>query len=429
MCEAVQTDCERHANLIAPSHLIAPSTLFGPGVNPRPAMLHDFLDANRIALVDRCRDRAAARRAPHPSPGGVEHAIPAFLAQVIETLRLEDPLDWKNARTATVFGPDAFRLESDIGATAAKHGHEMLLQGFAIDDIVHGYGDLAQAVVELAIEKAQPIAPEAFGILVRCADRAIAGAASEFCRRRDRLIAATDGRAMGERLGLVTEELCGLVNTALLSFVAIKEGGVGLRGATSGVLERSLVSLNELIALALMEGRLATGEPAHLDRIAAERFIAEARVAASLEATSKGCELTVVPVERGLAFQADRHLLLSAVAGLLHNALEQSHPRGQVWLRAHATVERVLIEVEDQGGGIPEGGVAPELRAPAGGSSRDAASRGLHASCRAVEAMGGSLGIRDMPGVGCVFTIDLPRRANEVASNTSPRAGSPGASD
>jgi len=383
--------------------------------------LHDFLDANRTALVDRCRDRAAARRAPRPLAGGLDHGISILLGQVIETLRLEHFADGKNGRTAAAFGPDAFRLESEIGDAAAKHVHELLLRGCAVDEVVHGYGDLAQAVAELAIEKSEPIAPEAFALMVRCVDRAIANAVTEFYRRRDRLIAAADGRTMGERLGLVTEELRVLVNTALLSFVAIKEGGVGLRGATSAVLERSLVGLSELVAQTLMEVRLATGEPAHLDEVAAERFIAEVRVAASLEATSKGCELTVFPVERGLAFQGDRQMLLSAVLGLLHNALEQSPPRGQVWLRAHATAERVLIEVEDQGGGISEGARASALLAPAGGSSRGVPSLRIHASRRAVEAMGGNLGIRDMPGVGSVFTIDLPRRAKEVASHAIQR--------
>ena len=34
---------------------------------------------------------------------------------------------------------------------------------------------------------------------------------------------------------------------------------------------------------------------------------------------------------------------------------------------------------------------------------------GLSISRKAIEAMGGNLAVRDLPGKGCVFTIDMPR--------------------
>ena len=40
----------------------------------------------------------------------------------------------------------------DISATAAKHGHDMLEQGFSPSQVVHDYGDVCQMITEMAIE-------------------------------------------------------------------------------------------------------------------------------------------------------------------------------------------------------------------------------------------------------------------------------------
>ena len=50
-------------------------------------MLHEFLDANRKEVIERCRERVARRPAPHPTPQEVEHGVRLFLAELIETLR------------------------------------------------------------------------------------------------------------------------------------------------------------------------------------------------------------------------------------------------------------------------------------------------------------------------------------------------------
>ena len=359
-------------------------------------MLHEFLDANRTALVDRCRIRVAGRLAPRPIPGGLEHGVAAFLGQVVQAIRLEHDHGAIEGGAAA-FGPAAFRLETQIGATAAKHGHELLLHGFTVEQVVHDYGDLAQAIVELAGEEREPIPQAAFGILARCLDAATAGAVTEFYRQRDRLIAHTDSRAMGERLALLAQELRGLINTVTLSYVAIKEGGVGLHGATSAVLETSLVALNDLMEHELRDVRVALGAPAKSNRVAVERFMAEATVAASLKARSRGCQLTVASVEPGLVMEVDVQMLHSALFDVVQNALETTRPNGQVWLKARASEDRVLIEVEDRCGGL--GGVPRR----SGWGRDDGISR------RAIEAMGGSLRFQDLPGLGCVSTIDLPR--------------------
>jgi signal transduction histidine kinase len=45
------------------------------------------------------------------------------------------------------------------------------------------------------------------------------------------------------------------------------------------------------------------------------------------------------------------------------------------------------------------------------GTDRSGLGLGLSIARRGVEADGGMLTVRDIPGIGCVFTIELPRRA------------------
>ncbi len=45
------------------------------------------------------------------------------------------------------------------------------------------------------------------------------------------------------------------------------------------------------------------------------------------------------------------------------------------------------------------------------GADKSGLGLGLSISRRAIEANGGTLGVRDVPGVGCVFAIDLRRAA------------------
>jgi len=47
-----------------------------------------------------------------------------------------------------------------------------------------------------------------------------------------------------------------------------------------------------------------------------------------------------------------------------------------------------------------------------GGADKSGLGLGLSICRRSVEANNGILSVRDVPGCGCVFTIDLPRRSS-----------------
>ena len=51
-------------------------------------------------------------------------------------------------------------------------------------------------------------------------------------------------------------------------------------------------------------------------------------------------------------------------------------------------------------------------------ADRSGLGLGLTIARRAVETIGGTLRVRNLPGVGCVFTVELPR-LGEAASRAS----------
>jgi signal transduction histidine kinase len=214
-----------------------------------------------------------------------------------------------------------------------------------------------------------------------------------------------------ERLGVFTHEVRGLLNTAVLSFDVIKKGMVGLSGSTGAIHARSLAGLAALVERSLAEVRLAAGAP-RLERVLVGEFMEEIEVSALMLAEGHGLALEVSSADPDVVIDADRQLLASAVSNLLQNAFKFSKPKGTVTLTTRATKDRVSIDVSDQCGGLPPGKV-DELFRPftRGSSDRTGLGLGLSIALSSTRANSGELYVTDVPGIGCVFTIDLPRRS------------------
>lgn len=364
-------------------------------------MLRDFIAANRAELIERCRLRVAKRRAPRPTPHELEYGVPLFVDQLAVILGGSDP-------------SRAEAEDAEMDRTAGEHGKELLRHEFTIEQVVHDYGDLFQVITGLAVEKGKSITVPEFSVLHRRLDEAIAAAVGEWSRGREIDIGSHHTTHLNERLGMLGHEMRNQLNTAILALAAIKGGGVGYSGATAGALDRSLIGMRNLIDRTLSEVRLqAAGDAArrHREPIEVASFLEDVQVAAALEASSLKCELTVLPVDPGLMVEADRHLLAGAVANLLQNAFKFTRKGGHVLLRAEAKRDRILIEVEDECGGLPPG-TQEGLFKPfeqAGRSDPKGVGLGLAISRKSVEADGGELSVRDIPGHGCVFRIELPR--------------------
>jgi signal transduction histidine kinase len=372
-------------------------------------VLHEFLTTNKADLIERCRLKVAKRPAPQVPAKELAHGIPRFLDQLIETLEVEQTSE--PMRTRKVSGPaGGGAVVSEIAATAALHGRELSEQGFTVDQVVHDYGDLCQAIADLAFERGVQIQVDEFRTLNRCLDNGIADAVTEYAFQRNSLVESKSVKALNERLGFLAHELRNLLHTATLAVMAIKAGNVGATGATGALLDRSLIGMRNLIDRSLADVRITAGMPPRAHLISLVDFVADVKISASLEAHARECEFTVGAIDPELALDVDREMLLSAVGNLLQNAFKFTQRHTQVSLNAYAAANRIRIDVEDHCGGLPQGAVE-EVFQPFKQSGEDRSGLGLGlAICqRSVEANNGALSVRDVPGSGCVFTIELPR--------------------
>jgi signal transduction histidine kinase len=148
----------------------------------------------------------------------------------------------------------------------------------------------------------------------------------------------------------------------------------------------------------------------HANRVLVSEIVEELEVEAAVDAHAGGFGLAVAPVDNDVYVEADPELLAAAVAKLVHNAFKHSRTHGHVSLTTTATPAHVLIEVEDECGGLLPG-EGDELLRPLEERNVDRPhpGLGLAISRRCVEAMGGQMRVRDVPGKGCVFTVALPR--------------------
>lgn len=354
-------------------------------------MLHEFISANRGEIIKRCRAKVVARSAPAPPAAAIEHGVPVFLDQLRDALLLGST------------------TSPEIGRSAVQHGHDLLRQGFSVSQVVHDYGDVCQAITELAVELNAPIGVDEFRTLNRCLDDAIAGAVTEYGRARNQSGIEGESARGSERLGFFAHELRNLVNTAILSFEVLKTGNVGVSGSTGAVLHRSLMASRALINRSLGEVRLTEGIQ-NREQFRVSEFIDELAPGARLDAHARDVALRVMPVEKGVTIEADRQVLAAVVGNLLQNAFKFTGPRTAVTLRVSASAERVLIEVQDECGGLPAGDV-DELFRPFEQRSADRTGLGLGLAFSrwGAEANDGRIYARNLPDRGCVFTVDLPR--------------------
>jgi hypothetical protein len=214
-------------------------------------MLHEFLTSNRQLLISRCREKVAKRFEPTATPATIDHGVPLFLQQLVETLRDEQNTDIRSVDSEPT--PAA----TEIGRAAALHGAELLRQGFSVDQVVHDYGDVCQSVTALAVEQEAPISTDEFRTLNRCLDNAIADAVASFGSVRQTSI-ERQAETLQQRLVVFAAEHRRLIDIATQSLTAIKTGNIGISGATGTLLAHALEELRSLTDRTLPEIRLAS---------------------------------------------------------------------------------------------------------------------------------------------------------------------------
>jgi hypothetical protein len=217
-------------------------------------MLHEFLSSNRSELIRRCRGKVTGRGPPHATSPELEHGVPLVLTQLVAALRHEETLP--AVKRGENSGRDTAAF-AESSRTNSMHGKELLAQGFSVEQVVHGYGDVCQAITELAKEKNAPVTVDEFHTLNRLLDHAIADAVSSYGEQLE-LSTAEIAQGLHLRMGALADEQRKLVEAALTALDALKVR-IGDMGATGSLLEKSLVQLRDRIDRSIPELRLFTG--------------------------------------------------------------------------------------------------------------------------------------------------------------------------
>jgi signal transduction histidine kinase len=324
-------------------------------------------------------------------------AIPVSRAELLDHIpRFVDEL-------IAALHPDAMPLPS-LGENAHEHGAQRLSLGFNVAEVVREYGTLHRSIVELAFEAEEPITLRDEKVIARWLNAGIANAVSQYVNDRD----AELQRQGAEHMGFIAHEIRNPLSSVTMAFRLLQKGPLASGGRAVELLKRNLQRMLDVIDNALLHASLNMGVELRPEAVALQKLLAELELDYGAEAEAKGIEV-VATVPPGLVIQADARLLNSALSNLLKNALKFSKPNTQIQLRARVEDGQVLIEVEDSCGGLPPGSVE-ELFKPLvqRGKDQTGFGLGLSISQQAAQAHNGRLQVRDLPGKGCVFTLQLP---------------------
>jgi signal transduction histidine kinase len=354
-------------------------------------MLHDFLSANRDRILELTRNKTAGISGSRPTSEELERDLPEFYEHLISVLERE------SQKGRLVTSPRRH-------LSTARHARESERLGYTVSQLVHGYGAICQAIMKTAQALRVEITPGEFCTLNLSLDVAIAEAVSEFQRTHT----AIQDLERAKQLGFLVHELRNALSSAILAHTLIKQGLVGTGGSTNAMLERAFHRMRDMLDRSFAELRMKSEPTTHRHPMHIIEAVEEVEAAASEDARQKGLTLAV-EVDHQLQVDADPQYLVSALANLVQNAIKFSRTGGTVWVRSRKAGPSVVLEVEDQCGGLPQGKVDglfdPFTQRSA---DRTGLGLGLAISRQAVELNRGTLSARDLPGRGCVFTISLP---------------------
>jgi signal transduction histidine kinase len=217
--------------------------------------------------------------------------------------------------------------------------------------------------------------------------------------------AARERLAMvGEIAAEVAHELRNVLQVISASaYVARQDAARG--DAASALPHVTKIERNATIAHAIVDDlmALARGEPLHSEPV----LVAEVVVAARTELIAGAARWHDTLEPHDLRVRAHPGLLVRLLHVLYDNAIQASAPRvPTIATRARADADRVVIDVADDGPGVPVH-VAPHVFEPLVSARPGGTGLGLALARRIAEAHGGSIALLDEPP-GATFRLALP---------------------
>lgn len=357
-------------------------------------MLHQFLQTNKKKTLDLIEKKTFDLVGGNTFSVPLKEGAATFLNQIIEIL--------KN-RAETSSSSVKIDPSGEVAGMARIQGKEFLKSGYTVSHLVLAYGAICQAITQLATEEDLNIRPDEFRQLNMCLDVAIANAVTEYQTFSFKKIKDQEV----ESLGYLAHELRNALNSINISLQLIKSGQVGFFGATGQILEQNLKRMNDLIDRSLTQVRLRMEPEIHVESVCVFQVVDQILVTALVEARERK-QTICIKVDAALKVEVDESLFHSALSNLIQNALKYSHIGSQIQVRGFLDSGNVIIEVEDECGGLKNENV--DLFKPFEQQNENKKGLGLGLTI-AQKAMGlnhGKITVQNIPGKGCVFRMTLP---------------------
>lgn len=357
-----------------------------------PIQLTPLLAARRTEILERWTQRISREHADKElSRGELWDHLPNFFNELLAALRAEET-------------PSDVVAASNGDTASAAHGTQRLRVGFDLAEVIREYEILTECILEEVEAIGASISTRHFRRVLRLLNAGRVEAVSAYVNRRDAEIA----RAHSQHVAFVAHELRTPLMNAFMAVTALRQKARSEDDWALSLLTRNLTSLRELTDQVLTIDRLAghvqlQREPVDL-RTLLDQAVSETQGAAQ----QREIELSVTAPDT-LLFSGDPRLLRSAIGNVLGNAVKFSSEGGTISVRGARHPDRVVVEIEDCCGGLPEGNAA-ELFEPFVQRSEDRTGFGLGLAIvkQAVEAHGGKVLVRNLRGKGCVFSFELP---------------------
>jgi signal transduction histidine kinase len=355
-------------------------------------MLQDFLTRERMAILAVAKQKALESKWISQESKDAE----------TRWMKLYD-------RFATIVGMNSGGIARSSKTLEQDDDHLQL--GFAVSEIVRTYSHIYRAITESARQLGYDITAEEFRQLNISLDLAISDVVNDFERVHSAAMtdrSDQDARQEAERLGFLVHELRNSLQAATLAFEMMETGILEPTGSTGAILKRSLLRLGELIDTALTGVRLKIEPELHLERISPTDVINEVGVTAGYLARNRDQTIRIQPVAHA-DILVDRALLVSAISNLVQNALKFSRPGGTIFVRTRLDDGSVVIEVEDECGGLDQNDREYLFLAGTQTSSdRTGLGLGLTIARQAIERNNGTITVTNLPGKGCIFVVSIP---------------------
>lgn len=180
------------------------------------------------------------------------------------------------------------------------------------------------------------------------------------------------------------------------------------RQETIAMIHRQADRMSQLISQLLSMTRLEQGtEPVRLERVDLNGLLRSLCQEQAYDPSRLSLEL-----HEDVAVAADPALLSRLVQNLVENGFKYSGPDGRVWISVRQSGGEVLLEVRDNGIGIPaelqEKVWQRFYRADPARSGEGGAGLGLSIVGQIAQVHGGHMTLESVPHAGSTFTLHLP---------------------